>query len=250
MTSWFVGPGSKGVADHGFDEADDAFTVQDSFKQDSFTAEDTFAPAEITAEAVSARSRQPTYEELYGSETPRHLPETAAPRVLHRPPPAFVAVAVVLGLVTGVIAARGPIVRLWPQANLIYAAAGLRVNERGLDLRHLQANLTHDGPQALLVVDGEIANRRDGKTAVPKIELVVRDAEGHEIYAWNASSPKPSSTAARPSPSGRGSPRRLLKARRFSSASPRQRDSGRNKTAFASWATQSIRLSSGSRESR
>lgn len=180
LTSWFVTPDAKGVADLDI-AADDSFAAGDA----------RLAAPEISVEAVSERSRQPTYEELYGprvkaEERVAPPPQIRVPRV----PRAAVTAIAALGLVMGVIAGRMTIVRLWPQAAKIYAAAGLPVNERGLDLKNLHVNLIHDGAQALLVVDGEIANKRGDKMPVPKIKLAVRDAGGHEIYTWDEASPK------------------------------------------------------------
>ncbi len=175
LTSWFVTPDAKGVADRGFDEGEDC----------------SGAP-EINAEAISERAREPSYEELYGPTVRSEERIVPAPR-RHMPRPSRGAVTIfaVLALAVGAIGFRAAIVRLWPQAAKAYAAAGLPVNERGLDLKHLQVNLVHNGAQALLVVDGEIANKRSGETLVPKIKLAVRDAEGHEIYTWDEASPKP-----------------------------------------------------------
>jgi predicted Zn finger-like uncharacterized protein len=175
LTSWFVTPDAKGIADRSLDEA-----------------EDDFGAPEISAEAISERAREPTYEELYGPSVKseeRIVP--ASQRRMPRPSRGAMIICAVLAAAVGVIGLRAAIVRLWPQAAGIYAAVGLPVNERGLDLKHLQVNLVHDGTQALLVVDGEIANKRSGDTPVPKIKLAVRDAAGHEIYTWDEASPKP-----------------------------------------------------------
>jgi predicted Zn finger-like uncharacterized protein len=180
LTSWFVTPDAKGIAD------------LDIAANNDFETEDAgFAVPEINVEAISERTRQPTYEELYGPRVKAEERVAPAPQLrVPRLPRAAVTVTVALGLVMGVIAGRATIVRLWPQAAKIYAVAGLPVNERGLDLKNLHVNLIHNGAQALLVVDGEIANKRGDKTPVPKIKLAVRDAGGHEIYTWDEASPK------------------------------------------------------------
>jgi predicted Zn finger-like uncharacterized protein len=174
LTSWFVTPDAKGIADLGLDEAEESFTGP-----------------EINAEAISERTRQPSYEELYGAPAKsEEAPPTMPQRHRLRLPRAALVTLIVLTFATSTIAFRAPIVGFWPQAAKLYAAAGLPVNERGLDLQHLHVNLVHDGAQALLVVDGEIANRRADKTPVPRIKLAVRDADGHEIYTWDEASPK------------------------------------------------------------
>jgi predicted Zn finger-like uncharacterized protein len=178
LTSWSVTPDAHGIADQSL--PDPGFG----------DAETRFGAVEINAEAISERARPPSYEELYGSKSQPNEASRGLPRELMRLPRGAITVPIALALIMGLIACRATIVRLWPQAAKIYAAAGLPVNERGLDLQHLRVNLVHDGAQALLVVDGEIANRRWDKTPVPKIKLAVRDALGHEIYAWDEASPK------------------------------------------------------------
>jgi predicted Zn finger-like uncharacterized protein len=143
---------------------------------------------DIQVEASSGRNRQPTYEELYGSvRRPRSEPK---PQTRLKLPGAFLGFAATLGVLTGLIALRGPIVRLWPQANAAYKLAGLAVNLRGLDLQNLRASLVHEGDRALLVVEGEIANRRHETNSVPTLHLAVRDEAGQEIYGWDAAAPK------------------------------------------------------------
>ncbi len=204
-------PDAKGVADLDI-AADDGFTAGDA----------RLAAPEINVEAISERTRQPTYEELYGPRVKAEERVAPAPQIrVPRVPRAAVTVIAALGLVMSVIAGRATIVRLWPQAAKIYAATGLPVNERGLDLKNLHVNLVHDGAQALLVVDGEIANKRGDKTPVPKIKLAVRDAGGHEIYTWTRPRRRPSSTAERLSRSEPASSRLRPKGAIFSSVSPR-----------------------------
>ncbi len=145
---------------------------------------------EITAEAISARARAPSYEELYGT-APRSKPklEPKLRRQWHVPRTAT-ALSIILALLMGVIATRAAIVRWWPQTNALFAAAGLKVNQRGLDLQHVRVNLVHDAAQPLLVVDGDITNERSEKVDVPELRLAVRDAQGQDIYTWDTPSPK------------------------------------------------------------
>lgn len=89
-----------------------------------------------------------------------------------------------------VIGFRGEIVRLCPPTSTAYAALGLPVNLCGLELRNLHTVSTHQGPEAVLGIEGEIANVRPGETEVPPIELAIRDQNGHVLYSWTATSQK------------------------------------------------------------
>jgi hypothetical protein len=150
---------------------------------------ETFQGLEIGAEAFSERTRQPSYEELYGTATKPKASLAPEPRRLRVPRTALL-LTMGLGIAMSTIAFRGTVVRFWPRSNAIYAAAGFPVNQRGLDLQNVRVNLTHDGGQPILVVDGEIANMHANKAQVPELRLAVRDTQGQEIYTWDAASPK------------------------------------------------------------
>jgi predicted Zn finger-like uncharacterized protein len=85
---------------------------------------------------------------------------------------------------------RAEIVRLWPTTGSGYAALGLPVNLSGLELRNLHTVSTHDGAEAVLGIEGEIANVRPGETPVPPVELAIRDEDGHVLYTWTVMSQK------------------------------------------------------------
>jgi predicted Zn finger-like uncharacterized protein len=144
---------------------------------------------EISAEAFSERTRPASYEELYGATAQPLTPLEHKPRHIRWPRTALL-LTTVLGVAMSAIAFRGAIVRFLPRSNSIYAMAGFPVNQRGLDLQNVRVNLTHDGGQPILVVDGEIANLRADKAQVPELRLAVRDTQGQEIYTWDAASPK------------------------------------------------------------
>jgi len=171
LTSWFAAPDANSPGAQGDDETGDGFG----------------AP-EITAEAISERSRQPSYDELYG--TPQKPRPALTPRRLPRLPRTVIAIPALLGVMMAVTGGRNAIVRIWPQASEIYAAGGFPVNARGFDLQNVRVTFFHDDPQPFLVVDGEIANRHAEKAQVPELRLAVRDAAGHEIYTWDEVSPK------------------------------------------------------------
>jgi predicted Zn finger-like uncharacterized protein len=170
LTSWFATVDAAAI------EADDT------------SREEVSNASEITAEAVSGRSRETSYEELYGSPAAIALPS----KPVRKPglPRAALAICASIGLAVGLIGFRTTIVKLWPQANKIYGAAGFPVNQRGLGLQNVRVNLIRDGAQEVLVVEGEVANLRNNKAAVPRLRMAVRDPQGHEIYTWDAASPK------------------------------------------------------------
>ena len=120
---------------------------------------------------------------------PRRFDPRATPPPAPRPHiPAFVhncfAGTLLLALAMGLIASRGTVARAWPGAGRLYAAIGIPVEHNGLAIRDLHTSLTRLDGQLLLGVEGEIVNLRPDTTPVPAVRLAIRDADGHELYAW------------------------------------------------------------------
>ncbi len=113
---------------------------------------------------------------------------TPVPSVPRPHIPAFVhncfAGTLLLALAMGLIASRGTVARAWPGAGRLYAAIGIPVEHNGLAIRDLHTSLTRLDGQLLLGVEGEIVNLRPDATPVPAVRLAIRDADGHELYAW------------------------------------------------------------------
>ena len=81
---------------------------------------------------------------------------------------------------------RTDVVRLLPQTALFYKTVGLQVNLRGLAFKDVKiANETLDG-KPVLVIEGTIVGETGKPVEVPRLRFAVRDAQGAEIYAWNA----------------------------------------------------------------
>ena len=146
------------------------------------------AGAEIVAEAVSERSRPASYEDIYGQARPAPAPPPA--RRLPLPSAGFAGFVFVTALAMGGVAWRQAVVLHMPAAARLYAALGLPVNLRGLDLRRVTSTLAGEGPLRVLAVEGEIANLAAGETAVPQIEVAVRGPDARVIYRWTAQAPK------------------------------------------------------------
>ncbi|MCZ8103783.1 MAG: DUF3426 domain-containing protein [Burkholderiales bacterium] len=97
--------------------------------------------------------------------------------------------ALALVLTAGVVQ-RKPIVRAVPQTAKLYAALGLAVNLRGLEFHGVRSSLVKDGDQSILVVEGEIRAVAKDPVDLPRLQLSLRGADGHEIYAWTAEAPR------------------------------------------------------------
>ena len=94
--------------------------------------------------------------------------------------------AAMAALIVALLVWRNDVVRLLPQTALFYRMVGLEVNLRGLAFKDLKiTNETVDG-KPVLVIEGVIAGLTRKPVELPRLRFAVRDAQGAEIYAWNA----------------------------------------------------------------
>ncbi|MEH2539903.1 MULTISPECIES: MJ0042-type zinc finger domain-containing protein [unclassified Bradyrhizobium] len=81
---------------------------------------------------------------------------------------------------------RTEIVRLLPQTATFYKMVGLEVNLRGLAFKDIKiSSETVDG-KPVLVIEGVIVGETKKPVELPRLRFSVSDAQGAEIYAWNA----------------------------------------------------------------
>jgi len=89
-------------------------------------------------------------------------------------------------LVLALMIWRADVVRLLPQTATFYKLAGFEVNLRGLVFKDIKiATETMEG-KPVLVIEGAIVGETRKPVELPRLRFSVRDAQGAEIYAWNA----------------------------------------------------------------
>ena len=89
-------------------------------------------------------------------------------------------------LVLALIIWRVDVVRLLPQTATFYKMVDLDVNLRELAFKDVKiSNEIVDG-KPVLVIEGEIIGEAHKTVELPRLRFSVRDAQGAEIYAWNA----------------------------------------------------------------
>lgn len=89
-------------------------------------------------------------------------------------------------LVLALMIWRADVVRLLPQTATFYKMVGLEVNLRGLAFKDIKiTNETVEG-KPVLVIEGMIVGETKKPVELPRLRFSVRDAQGAEIYAWNA----------------------------------------------------------------
>ena len=81
---------------------------------------------------------------------------------------------------------RADVVRLLPQTADFYRLAGLEVNLRGLMFKDVKVTSETVDGKPVLVIEGVITGDAKKPVQLPRLRFSVRDAQGAEIYAWNA----------------------------------------------------------------
>jgi predicted Zn finger-like uncharacterized protein len=81
---------------------------------------------------------------------------------------------------------RVDVVRLLPQTAALYKMVGLDVNLRGLVFKDVKVTTETVDGKPILVIEGVIEGQARQPVELPRLRFSVRDAQGAEIYAWNA----------------------------------------------------------------
>jgi predicted Zn finger-like uncharacterized protein len=81
---------------------------------------------------------------------------------------------------------RNDVVRLLPQTAAFYKMVGLDVNLRGLVFKDVRITNENVEGKPVLVIEGVIIGESRKPVELPRLRFSVRDAQGAEIYAWNA----------------------------------------------------------------
>jgi predicted Zn finger-like uncharacterized protein len=89
-------------------------------------------------------------------------------------------------LVLALMIWRVDVVRLLPQTATFYQMAGLEVNLRGLAFKDVKVGTETVDGKPVLVIEGAIVGQARKPVELPRLRFSVRDAQGAEIYAWNA----------------------------------------------------------------
>jgi predicted Zn finger-like uncharacterized protein len=130
--------------------------------------------------------------ETIAARRERRLPKTRKIwRVRWRVPRLSTVVVGLAACLAALIVGRTAVVQTFPQTASLFAAMHLPVNLRGLDFTDVKSSEEFDQGVRVLVVDGKIVNLTNRIMDVPRLRIAVRNAAGHEVYAWNALAQSP-----------------------------------------------------------
>jgi len=100
-------------------------------------------------------------------------------------------IVAMLAILLGALNWRTAVVRHFPQTASLYAAIGLPVNLRGLFFQDVKSHSEFENGATVLVIEGTIVNLTTHTLDVPRLRFALRNASGHEVYAWTAQPAKP-----------------------------------------------------------
>jgi predicted Zn finger-like uncharacterized protein len=96
------------------------------------------------------------------------------------------AVAATALLAFGAVSMREPIVRYIPHSAPIFAAVGVPVNLRGIDIVDVKSRMVDDNGVSILVIDGTLVSRSRERVSIPRLRFSVLGDRGQELYVWSA----------------------------------------------------------------
>ena len=94
--------------------------------------------------------------------------------------------ATMAAMALALIVWRNDVARLLPQTAGFYRLVGLEVNLRGLAFKDIKITYETEDAKPVLVIEGMIVGQSKEPVGIPRLRFAVRDAQGAEVYAWNA----------------------------------------------------------------
>jgi predicted Zn finger-like uncharacterized protein len=136
--------------------------------------------ADEPAEAAATPSRRPSW--FRKRLKPPALPRAPGKSFASLP----IACAAMGALVLALMIWRVEVVRLLPQTAAFYEMVGFGVNVRGLAFKDMKITTETVEGKPVLVIEGAIVGETRHPVDLPRLRFSVSDAQGAEIYAWNA----------------------------------------------------------------
>jgi hypothetical protein len=79
---------------------------------------------------------------------------------------------------------RDGVVRSAPPMGALYRLVGLPANPMGMEVHSLRARLVREEDAMILAIEGDIVNLRRSVAETPILRLILRAADGRDLYAW------------------------------------------------------------------
>jgi predicted Zn finger-like uncharacterized protein len=135
---------------------------------------------------------QPETEPVAAKRAPPTVASRAdRPGLLRRLFSLPVLIVMMLAILLSALNWRATVVRHFPQTASLYGAIGLPVNLRGLFFEDVKSRNQNEDGASVLVIEGTIVNLTTKTIEVPRLRFALRNASGHEVYAWTTQPTKP-----------------------------------------------------------
>lgn len=198
-TKWFAAPVDEGTADPVSKPAQDVLPAQrERVEPEPAPAppgtadviEASTVPKPPDPRSVEAAARRPTKKKAVAKKQRKSDSRRSFGSAFAADAAWLVLVGTVV--VVGLMAIfRTEVVRAMPATASVFAALGLPVNLRGMEIRDVAARIEFDNGQPQVVVEGTIQNLTDTPLAVPRLRFAIIDGGGGEINSWSGAAARP-----------------------------------------------------------
>lgn len=160
-------------------------SIASDWPEEAKSAEDDWSEVNRMDEEANQAAHQSWFQKLFRRQARRARPVSAAPR--RKSPIGLPTACAAMGaLIVALVFWRADMVRLLPQTAAFYKMVGFNVNLRGLAFRDVKVTSENVDGKQVLVIEGAIVVETRKAVDIPRLRFSVRDAQGAEIYAWNA----------------------------------------------------------------
>ncbi len=94
-------------------------------------------------------------------------------------------IILVLALGGATVKYRQTIAAMWPQSASFYAALGMPVNLRGIEISGVSYHNQSENGEPVLAVSGRLVNVSTNELPVPRILVSLSDSDKRELYHWS-----------------------------------------------------------------
>jgi predicted Zn finger-like uncharacterized protein len=159
-------------------------SIASDWPEEAKSTEDDWSEVSRMEDEAAKAAHQSWFQRLFHRRSRPARPVSAAPRKSTIGLPT--ACAAMGALIVALIFWRADMVRLLPQTAAFYKMVGFNVNLRGLAFKDVKVTAENVDGKQVLVIEGVIVGETKKSLDIPRLRFSVRDAQGAEIYAWNA----------------------------------------------------------------
>lgn len=159
-------------------------SIASDWPEEAKSTEDDWSEVNRMEDEAAQSAHRSWFQRLFHRRSRPARPVSTAPRKSYIGLPTVC--AAMGALIVALIFWRADMVRLLPQTAAFYKMVGFNVNLRGLAFKDVKVTAENVDGKQVLVIEGVIVGETKKSLDIPRLRFSVRDAQGAEIYAWNA----------------------------------------------------------------